>query len=80
MFVATLLDFAVCALALVLVRWIHNRRSRSNPANLPHPPGPPGLPLIGNLRDIPKQRGWLTYQRWSQQYGEVLGFLLEGHG
>jgi hypothetical protein len=34
------------------------------------PPGPKGLPLIGNLRDLPKDYEWLTYEKWGQELGK----------
>ena len=69
MITLSLLDFAACGLALILVRWLYIRQTRKRRPNVPHPPGPPGLPIIGNLRDMPKYRGWFTYQRWSREYG-----------
>ncbi|TCD67113.1 hypothetical protein EIP91_000576 [Steccherinum ochraceum] len=27
------------------------------------------LPLVGNVREMPSHDAWLTYQRWSQEYG-----------
>jgi hypothetical protein len=43
------------------------RRKQSRP---PFPPGPKGLPLIGNLRDLPNEDQWLTYEKWGQDFGE----------
>jgi hypothetical protein len=40
--------------------------------SLPLPPGPPPLPLIGNLLDMPKEKDWLTYRAWNDQYGDVV--------
>lgn len=68
----TLVDYAVLGLALLLFRWAHDWQSKSRHHNVPHPPGPPGLPLIGNLKDIPKHPAWLTYRGWSREYGKCL--------
>lgn len=34
------------------------------------PPGPPQAPVVGNLFQIPKERPWLKYAEWAEQYGE----------
>ncbi|EKM55852.1 uncharacterized protein PHACADRAFT_61472, partial [Phanerochaete carnosa HHB-10118-sp] len=36
---------------------------------LKRPLGPKSLPIIGNIFDMPKAREWLTYARWSREYG-----------
>jgi hypothetical protein len=41
-------------------------------SKLPLPPGPKPWPIIGNLLDLPKNKAWITYQLWSQQYGDVI--------
>lgn len=46
---------------------LHHVRSRG----LPYPPGPKRIPIIGNLIDIPSQEEWVTYKKWSVQYGRV---------
>ncbi|KAG2353725.1 cytochrome P450, partial [Suillus spraguei] len=48
----------------------------NNPA--PYPPGPRGWPLVGNIRDMPQIKPWLTFAEWGRKYGaishiEVLG-------
>ncbi|KAG1795476.1 cytochrome P450 [Suillus plorans] len=42
---------------------------KKNPA--PYPPGPRGLPLVGNLRDIPRDKSWLTFTEWGKKYGDI---------
>jgi len=32
------------------------------------PPGPPQAPVVGNLFQIPKERPWLKYAEWAEQY------------
>jgi hypothetical protein len=36
---------------------------------LPLPPGPKRLPILGNLLDFPTELRWLTYNKWSKEYG-----------
>ncbi|KAK1228847.1 hypothetical protein PQX77_008114 [Marasmius sp. AFHP31] len=64
------------AFVFLVLRQLGRRRS-----NLPLPPGPRGLPLVGNLRDIAGIGGdpWVTYNQWSQVYGDVLHFKVLGH-
>ncbi|KAJ7211168.1 cytochrome P450 [Mycena pura] len=52
---------ACSALLYFGLRW---RRNRSK---LPLPPGPKKLPLVGNLLDIPRERQWEAYHKWSQE-------------
>ncbi|KAF9013081.1 cytochrome P450 [Cyathus striatus] len=42
--------------------WKHAKKA------LPLPPGPRKLPLIENLLDMPNDRVWLTFARWSKEY------------
>lgn len=36
------------------------------------PPGPPRLPIIGNLHQAPADAGWVTFQKWVEQYGPLV--------
>ncbi|KAF8210798.1 cytochrome P450 [Mycena galopus ATCC 62051] len=58
----TTLALATFLILLGGLRW---KRSRSR---LPLPPGPKKLPLVGNLFDIPTERQWETYAKWSEQF------------
>ena len=44
------------------------------------PPGPPTLPIIGNLHQIPTKGSYLTFTRWSKQYGPGIFSLKLGPG
>ena len=63
-----LLHWLVLAVSLLTFRYLYGKR-RKHPG-LPHPPGPKGLPLVGNIRDVPSKNAWLTYARWSIDYGK----------
>ena len=45
-------------------RWYQRRAERRL-----LPPGPDGYPLIGNLFDIPTEKGWVTYASMGYKYG-----------
>ena len=51
------------ALTIALSLYAKRRRYRL-------PPGPKGLPIFGNAFDIFAQHEWLTYAKWSRDYGE----------
>jgi hypothetical protein len=61
--------FIAATVAGSLALLVLYRRSRHS---LPLPPGPRPLPLIGNLLDMPKEKDWLTYREWNDQYGDVV--------
>jgi hypothetical protein len=56
---------SVIAGLVVLGLW---RRQRAAPL----PPGPKPLPLIDNLLDLPREKEWLTYRAWNDEYGDVV--------
>ncbi|KAF8645500.1 hypothetical protein AX16_007785 [Volvariella volvacea WC 439] len=62
---ASLAIFSVLLVALV-------SRLRSWWNRLPLPPGPKGLPILGNIRQFPKDRPWLTYESWAKVYGPIM--------
>jgi len=35
------------------------------------PPGPPQTPIVGNFFQAPKERPWLKYAEWAEQYGKI---------
>lgn len=45
---------------------------RKSTSSLPLPPGPKPLPIIGNVHQAPKSKGWQTYREWSKQYGPIV--------
>ncbi|PVF92647.1 cytochrome P450 [Serendipita vermifera] len=37
-----------------------------------YPPGPPKDPLIGNLRQFPKDNWWSVFNQWQKEYGDIV--------
>ncbi|KAJ3550195.1 hypothetical protein NM688_g5103 [Phlebia brevispora] len=67
------MDLPVTLLILVSIVALVGLVSRSRRNRLP--PGPKGIPLFGNIFDVPKSHEWLTYAKWSRQYGSDLIYL-----
>ncbi|KAJ7658428.1 cytochrome P450 [Mycena rosella] len=53
---------------LALIILFYGTRWKRNRSRLPLPPGPKKLPLIGNLLDLPSERQWEAYHKWSKEY------------
>ncbi|KAF8656969.1 hypothetical protein AX16_002324 [Volvariella volvacea WC 439] len=63
---------AIIPLLLVLVffsKWRGIRRA---------PPGPPGVPLFGNALQIPNDHQWLLWDKWKNEYGDVMSIKIFG--
>lgn len=56
-------------IAFFLVYWFKIRIRV--PKGYKLPPGPPRKFLIGNLFDIPLEKEWQTYDKWSKVYGDL---------
>ena len=50
--------------ALALACWVLLRQKRRQ---YKYPPGPSPKPIIGNALDIPTQKPWITYMKWSKE-------------
>ncbi|KNG45206.1 cytochrome p450 [Stemphylium lycopersici] len=40
------------------------------------PPGPPTLPILGNIHLIPKEKAYVQFQKWAEEYGPVYSVIL----
>ncbi|KAH8980773.1 cytochrome P450 [Lactarius hatsudake] len=64
------LDVLLPVAAFLLAAFSYTiRRVLSSYRGLPYPPGPKRIPIIGNLLDMPSHEEWVTYKKWSDQYG-----------
>jgi hypothetical protein len=63
----TWLDLCFASAGVYLVKQAFSKKT---PAS--YPPGPRGWPLIGNIRDIPQIKPWLTFAEWGKKYGECV--------
>jgi hypothetical protein len=43
---------------------------------LPYPPGPKRLPIVGNLFNMPSRDAWVTYRKWSQEFGRTRNVIV----
>ena len=44
----------------------------SGKKRFPYPPGPKRLPIVGNLFSMPSRQEWVTYKKWSDDFGMTL--------
>ncbi|KAG2039206.1 cytochrome P450 [Suillus americanus] len=66
--VVTLLYLCLAGIGVYLMK---QARVFVNKNYAPYPPGPRGLPLVGNIRDIPHVKPWLTFAEWGKKYGDI---------
>ncbi|KAH8728171.1 cytochrome P450 [Phaeosphaeriaceae sp. PMI808] len=64
------------AFIFALVALIVYRLSKVGQRPAGCPPGPPTLPIIGNLHLMPKERAWLQFQKWADEYGPVYSLIV----
>ncbi|KAF5347404.1 hypothetical protein D9758_011278 [Tetrapyrgos nigripes] len=65
------LDCLVLISAILLCVILRYRPSDKR-RGFPLPPGPPRKPFFGNLFDIPREKAWLQFSKWHQQYGDMV--------
>lgn len=58
-----LLGALTTLLTLALFAWYAAKK------RLSYPPGPKRLPIIGNLFNMPSREEWVTYKKWSEEFG-----------
>lgn len=61
-------DAVAIALALCVVVNLYVKKRRA----VKIPPGPKGYPIVGNLLDWPKEKEWVTFAQWREQYGAFI--------
>lgn len=68
---------ALLTLGVLLSLYLYSHSRRRERARLP--PGPPRLPIIGNLHQAPGDGGWVTFQKWIEQYGPLVSVDFGGN-
>lgn len=48
----------------------HSLPSRQRPT-IDQNIGPPTLPIIGNLHQLPRDKGYLQFAKWAKEYGQI---------
>jgi hypothetical protein len=71
---SSVIRYTTIAVGLVagvtIVRGILNKPvAKARRAGAKLPPGPKRDPLIGNLRNFPKQRWYETFTQWREEFG-----------
>ncbi len=64
--IVTVIDALAAILAVLVLHRIVGGKSSTVSE---YAPGPEGFPLIGNLLDMPTEKEWLTFAKWSELYG-----------
>ncbi|KZT20490.1 cytochrome P450 [Neolentinus lepideus HHB14362 ss-1] len=71
----TVAKFALQALGVVVVALLTSiiTQELRRPKNMPPTPGNKRpLPFFGNKLDIPKEKSWIAFRKWNEEYGPVL--------
>ncbi|OAL37611.1 hypothetical protein AYO20_03118 [Fonsecaea nubica] len=68
--------FILYGLALTVVVFAALRLCRVGMRPKDFPPGPPTLPILGNLHQFPLKDMHLQFQKWTQEYGPLVGLQL----
>jgi hypothetical protein len=71
MFILARFDAFPLGILAILFSWTlfvwYSDKKRS-----PYPPGPKRLPIVGNLFSMPSDQEWVTYRKWSNEFGMTL--------
>ena len=57
--------------AFALACWVLLRQKRRQ---YRYPPGPSRKPIIGNALDVPAQKPWITYMKWSKEFNSAFAY------
>ncbi|KAF8211494.1 cytochrome P450 [Mycena galopus ATCC 62051] len=74
--ISLLLAFDICAVLCILLLL---KRLFSPQQQVPSlPPGPKGLPLVGAMLDMPSDKEWITFSKWSDTWGDICSATVLG--
>ncbi|CAG8690475.1 9827_t:CDS:2, partial [Acaulospora colombiana] len=65
-------EIAGIGLVTFSVLYACNRALSRPKSRVVYPPGPPKDPLIGNLRQFPKDNWWPIFNEWQKEYGDIV--------
>ncbi|KNG46886.1 cytochrome p450 [Stemphylium lycopersici] len=68
------LSIYVALFTMLALSWYRLSKIGQRPPE--YPPGPPTLPIIGNLHQMPREKGHLQFQKWADEYGPVYSLIL----
>jgi hypothetical protein len=73
---ASYVELAGVGLAAASVLYVCSKAFSGPNEKRIYPPGPPKDPLIGNLRQFPKDNWWYVFSGWQKEYGMLLVVII----
>lgn len=74
--ISTIMALSIYLLVIALVAATLYRLGKVGRRPPGCPPGPPTLPILGNIHLIPKEKAYVQFQKWAEEYGPVYSVIL----